>query len=111
VRVSGRIWLWSNVTIVVGLVALKHDKVLSGAQPPEGDVMSDGVPLFEEAVASLTRYFVGDQTLGETLHQVAELTTQGVTVADHVGITLLVDGKLKTSVFTHPEVPTGTPAA
>ena len=25
--------------------------------------------------------------------------------ADHVGITLLVDGKLKTSIFTHPEVP------
>lgn len=67
--------------------------------------MSDAVPLFEEAVASLTRYFVGDQTLGETLHQVAELTTQAVSVADHVGITLLVDGKLKTSVFTHPEVP------
>ena len=66
--------------------------------------MSDAVPLFEEAVASLTRYFVGDQTLGETLHQVAELTTQAVSVADHVGITLLVDGKLKTSMFTHPEV-------
>jgi GAF domain-containing protein len=67
--------------------------------------MSDAVPLFEAAVASLTRYFVGNQTLGETLHQVSELTTQAVPVADHVGITMLVDGKLKTSVFTHPEVP------
>ena len=74
-------------------------------QPPEGDAMSDHVPLFEAAVASLTRYFVGNQTLGETLQQVAELTTQAVPVTDHVGITLLVDGKLKTSVFTHPEVP------
>jgi GAF domain-containing protein len=67
--------------------------------------MSDPVPLFEAAVASLTRYFVGNQTLGETLHQVADLTTQAVPAADHVGITMLVDGKLKTSVFTHPEVP------
>jgi GAF domain-containing protein len=25
--------------------------------------------------------------------------------ADHVGITMMVDGKLKTSIFTHPEVP------
>jgi GAF domain-containing protein len=71
-------------------------------EPPEGDAMSDQVPLFEAAVASLTRYF---QTLGETLQQVAELTTQAVPVTDHVGITLLVDGKLKTSVFAHPEVP------
>jgi GAF domain-containing protein len=67
--------------------------------------MSDQVPLFEAAIAALTRYFVGNQTLGETLHEVAQLTTQAVPAADHVGITLLVDGKLKTSVFTHPEVP------
>jgi GAF domain-containing protein len=67
--------------------------------------VSDQVPSFGEAVASLTRYFVGSQTLGETLHQVAEMITEAVTTADHVGITLMVDGALKTSVFTHPEVP------
>jgi GAF domain-containing protein len=67
--------------------------------------MSDQVPLFEDAVAALTRFFVGNQTLGETLHQVAELTVQAVPGSDHVGITLLVDGTLKTSVFTHPRVP------
>ena len=67
--------------------------------------MSDQVPQFTQAVASLTRYFVGNQTLGETLHQVCELTTQAVPPAHHVGITLMVDGKLSTSVFTHPEVP------
>jgi GAF domain-containing protein len=39
------------------------------------------------------------------LHQVAELTIQAVPGAHHVGITLMVDGKLTTSVFTHPEVP------
>ena len=58
--------------------------------------MSDQVPLFEAAVASLTRFFVGNQTLGETLHQVADLTVEAVPGSDHVGITLLVDGKLKT---------------
>jgi GAF domain-containing protein len=62
-------------------------------------------PLFEAVLAALTRYFVGDQTLGDSLHQVAELAMQAVPAADHVGITLLVDGTLKTSVFTHPEVP------
>jgi GAF domain-containing protein len=67
--------------------------------------MSEQVPLFEAAVAALTRFFVGNQNLGETLHQVTELTVQALPAADHVGITLLVDDKLKTSVFTHPEVP------
>ena len=67
--------------------------------------MSDARPPFEEAVAALTRYFVGNQTLGESLHEVAELTMIALPQTDHVGITMLVDGVLKTSVFTHPEVP------
>ena len=67
--------------------------------------MSDERPAFEEAVAALTRFFVGNQTLGESLHQVAELMTQALPQTDHVGITMMVDGKLKTSIFTHPEMP------
>jgi GAF domain-containing protein len=67
--------------------------------------MSDVTPVFREAVASLTQYFVGDASLEDTLRKVCELTVKAVPVVDHVGITLLVDGKLKTSVFTHPEVP------
>src|SRR3954471_7192241 len=67
--------------------------------------MPDARANFESAVAALTRYFVGNQTLGESLHQVAELSIQALPQADHCGITLLVDGKLKTSVFTHPEIP------
>jgi GAF domain-containing protein len=67
--------------------------------------VSQDRPQFEEAVAALSRYFVGNQTLGESLHQVTELALQALPQAAHVGITLLVDGKLKTSVFTHPEVP------
>jgi GAF domain-containing protein len=67
--------------------------------------MSDVTPVFEEAVASLTQYFVGDASLEDTLRKVCELTIKAVPVVDHVGITMLVDEKLKTSVFTHPEVP------
>src|SRR3954469_24305639 len=67
--------------------------------------MPDARANFESAVAALTRYFVGNQTLGESLHQVAELSIEALPQATHCGITLLVDGKLKTSVFTHPEVP------
>jgi GAF domain-containing protein len=67
--------------------------------------MSDITPMFQEAVASLTQYFVGDATLKETLRRVCELTIKAVPVVDHVGITLLVDDRLQTSVFTHPEVP------
>jgi GAF domain-containing protein len=68
-------------------------------------MMPDERPPFEAAVAALSRYFVGNQTLGESLRQVAELTIQALPQTDHVGITLLVEGRLKTSVFTHPEVP------
>src|SRR5688572_13937754 len=67
--------------------------------------MSEPLPLFEAAVAALTRYFVGNQTLGDTLHEIANITMQAVPVADHVGITMMVGDKLTTSVFTHPEVP------
>jgi GAF domain-containing protein len=60
---------------------------------------------FEGAVAALTQYFVGNQTLAQSLHQVAELATRALPQTDHVGITMMVDGKLTTSIFTHPEVP------
>ena len=67
--------------------------------------MSEDRATFEDAVQALSRYFVGNQTLAESLHQVCELTMHAVPQVAHVGITLLVEGKLTTSVFTHPEVP------
>ena len=67
--------------------------------------MSDSGNPFQGAVAALTQYFVGNQTLSESLHQVAELMTVALPQTDHVGITMMVDGKLTTSIFTHPEVP------
>src|SRR3954447_3982118 len=60
--------------------------------------------LLEDAVASLSQYFVGDQTLEATLHRVAELSMVALPQATHVGITLMVDGRPGTAIFTHPEV-------
>ena len=64
----------------------------------------DTQPL-QESLSALTRYFVGDATLGQTLTRVAELTTIAVPEADLVGITMMVDGRPGTYVFTHPSIP------
>jgi GAF domain-containing protein len=39
------------------------------------------------------------------LHRVAELSMSALPQVTHVGITLLVDGRPGTAIFTHPEVP------
>jgi GAF domain-containing protein len=64
----------------------------------------DHLSLLEQAVASLSQYFVGDQTLNVTLHRVAELSMLALPQVTHAGITLLVNGRPDTAVFTHPEV-------
>jgi len=66
--------------------------------------MSDQ-PLLSQSVAALTQYFVGDATMGETLTRVSELTTVAVPQSEFVGITMMVDGRVGTYVFTHPTVP------
>lgn len=67
--------------------------------------MDDRAQAFQESFVALSRFFVADQSLGESLHQVAELTIKALPQTADVGLTLLVDGKPKTSVFTHPEIP------
>jgi GAF domain-containing protein len=57
-----------------------------------------------EGVKALSRFFVGDGTLGETLTRVAELARDAV-MADMAGITMLVDGRPATGVFTDPVAP------
>jgi GAF domain-containing protein len=66
--------------------------------------MSDET-LLTKAVAALTQYFVGDSTLGETLTRVAELTTTAVPQAEFVGVSMMVDGRIGTYIFTHPFAP------
>jgi GAF domain-containing protein len=57
-----------------------------------------------EGVLALSRFFVGDGTLGETLTRVAELARDALD-ADMAGITMLVDGRPRTGVFTDPVAP------
>ena len=58
-----------------------------------------------ESFAALSRFFVGDGTLQETLDRVADLAAEAVPGADLTGITMLVEGKPKTAVFTDEAAP------
>jgi GAF domain-containing protein len=57
-----------------------------------------------ESLRALTQFFVNDGTLGDTLLRVSEMAC-AITPARYAGITLLVDGKPRTGVFTHPAAP------
>lgn len=57
-----------------------------------------------ETFDALSRFFVDDGTLGDTLLQVAELACR-VGPADMAGITLLVEGQPRTGIFTDPAAP------
>ena len=53
-----------------------------------------------EGLAALSRFFVGDGTLKETLERVAHLAQQAIPAADFTGMTMLVEGRARTAVFT-----------
>jgi GAF domain-containing protein len=57
------------------------------------------------SLAALSRFFVGDGTLAETLSRVADLTVEAVPPADLVGLTILVEGRNRTAVFTDEAAP------
>src|SRR3982751_2030837 len=61
--------------------------------------------LLTESLAVLSRYFVGLGTLQDTLRRVSELTAEAIGPADFVGITMPVEGRQRTAVFTDPESP------
>lgn len=61
-------------------------------------------PLGDDVFGALTQFFVNDGTLGETLLQVSELACK-VAPADMAGITMLVDGRPSTGVFTDDAAP------
>jgi GAF domain-containing protein len=54
---------------------------------------------------ALSRFFVGDGTLAQTLTRVADLTVEAVAPVDFVGITMVVEGKKRTAVFTDEKSP------
>jgi GAF domain-containing protein len=65
--------------------------------------MSDS-PL-SQCLAELSRFFVGDRTLEETLHRVSELTLDAIPAATLAGITMIVEGRQRTAVFTDETSP------
>ncbi|MCU1360492.1 MAG: hypothetical protein JWN99_1781 [Ilumatobacteraceae bacterium] len=60
---------------------------------------------FDEGFAALTNFYIGDLSFTETLQRVAESSVRAVPVANFAGITMLIDGKERTGVFTDPEAP------
>jgi GAF domain-containing protein len=54
---------------------------------------------------ALSLFFVGDGTLEETLTRVADLTVEAVPAADFAGITMMVEGKKRTAIFTDDTAP------
>ena len=59
----------------------------------------------DQSLAELSRFFIGDKTLIDTLHRVAALAVEGIEPADFCGLTMLIDGKPRTSVFTDVVAP------
>lgn len=45
----------------------------------------------------MSRFFVGDGTLSETLTRVSDLTVEAIPAADLVGITIPVEGRNRTA--------------
>ena len=57
------------------------------------------------SLAALSKFFVGEGTLKETLDRVAHLATEAVPAADMAGLSMLVDGRARTAVFTDQDAP------
>jgi GAF domain-containing protein len=66
--------------------------------------MPDDQEAIRQSLRALSQFFVKDGTLGDTLLRVSEMACD-VTPAKYAGITLLVEGKPRTGVFTSPEAP------
>ena len=64
-----------------------------------------GVPVsqeqaFNDSLNALSKFFVGDKTMQQTLDRVAEVTTVALPRAEFVGITMMANGRPQTTVFT-----------
>ena len=59
----------------------------------------------ERSLAALSRFFVGEGTLQETLTRVAQYAEDAVSPSAMTGITMLVEGRARTAVFTNDEAP------
>jgi GAF domain-containing protein len=57
-----------------------------------------------DSLAALSRFFFGDSTMGDTLQRVIDLAVLAVPPAAYTGLSMLVDDKVTTSVFSDAEV-------
>jgi GAF domain-containing protein len=73
--------------------------------PEEEHVVTPDDPV-RDSLLALSRFFVGDSTLGDTLQRVIDLAVQAVPPAASAGLTMLVDDEVRTSVCSAPEVTT-----
>jgi GAF domain-containing protein len=64
--------------------------------------MPDSNPV-DQSLAELSKFFVGDKTMLDTLHRVATLAVDAIEAAEYCGLTMLTDGEIDTGVFTDPE--------
>jgi len=62
-------------------------------------------PALEEGLAELSQFFVGDATMIDTLHRVATRAVEIIEAADYCSLTMVIDGGIRTGVFTHPHAP------
>lgn len=69
-----------------------------------GPKLSEDVSL-RASIAALSSFFVGQATMAETLQHVSELAVASLKPVEFAGLTMLVDGRPMTAVFTNPESP------
>lgn len=66
--------------------------------------MAETPDVGSEAFLALSQFFVNESTFGDTLLRVAELACS-MAGADMAGVTMLVEGRPRTGVFTDPRAP------
>ena len=63
-------------------------------------------PPVPEALDALSRFLVADASMGDTLHRVAEISTEAIPAARFAGIAMLGEkGQVTTAVFTDDQAP------
>src|SRR5215208_7011505 len=58
-----------------------------------------------EGLAALSRFLVGDGTVQDTLTRISELAVEALPPVDFAGLTMFVEGRQRTAVFTDPLAP------
>jgi GAF domain-containing protein len=56
----------------------------------------------DQSLAEVSKFFVGDETMLDTLHRVATLAVDAIEAAEFCGLTMLTDGEIGTGVATDP---------